>query len=160
VAAVLSFSWYQLKIEIMKNRIIIIGIALLTAAGFSACEKENSAPVYSTQAPGFPLTNGKWVVESFEVNGAEHNDFYTPYSFDFKPGGIVLVKGTAKEVNGRWSMGANAGYQSLQLDFGDTDPFSLLNNTNWKVLSLSPRMLVMKGSRGDDGSEYLTLRKL
>jgi hypothetical protein len=143
--------------QIMKNRIIIIGMALLLVAGFSACDKEESAPVY------YPASNnqmaGKWAVASFEINGVEHSDFYTPYLFYFKDGGIILAKGAGREITGTWSMKPVNNEASLQLDFGSIDPFNLLNSGNWKIVSSSSSKMEMTSRRGDDGTQSLTLEK-
>lgn len=145
----------------MKNQIISIGVAVLMAVGLGSCQKDSVKPVLPIQPVKYsnPIMNGKWVVSSFEINGAEHTDFYTPYIFSFKDGGVVAAAGSGKEVNGKWSMGAVGDHQSMSLDFGDVDPLNLLNNTDWQIGTQSATTLVMKGTRGDDGTESLTFKK-
>jgi hypothetical protein len=144
----------------MKNRIIILGITLLTAAGFSSCEKEDPAPVYYNAPASSQISNGRWMVASFEVNGVEHYDFYKPYVFHFKERGIVVANGAGKEITGSWSMKPFDGQQAMQLEFGSQEPFNMLNSSNWKIVSISPTKIEMTGTRGDDGTQSLTLQKI
>lgn len=146
----------------MKNRIITIGIALLMTAGYSSCKKDAAAPVVTNTRTlnEHIITNGKWVVTSFEVNGVEHSDFYTPYTFRFMPGGLVVVSGSGKETTGKWSMSTVKDHPSLQADFGTTDPFNLLSNSDWNITKINNWEVEMKGTRGDDGEEVLVLKRI
>ncbi|HEX8517343.1 MAG TPA: hypothetical protein VF868_14195 [Bacteroidia bacterium] len=144
----------------MKNRIITIGIALVMAAGYSACKKDEVKPASAnTQASSDPMTSGTWKVARYEVNGVEHTNIYTPYALAFRSYGNLEASGSGKKVNGTWSANAVDGGEGMQLDFGTNDPFSLLNSAAWKVVSKTATKVEMKGKRGDDGEHSLTLMK-
>lgn len=145
----------------MKNRIITIGIALLMAASYSSCKKDNAAPVANARTLNeHIMTNGKWMVTSFEVNGVEHNDFYTPYTFRFLADGMVIASGGGREVAGKWSMNTVKDHQSMQMDFGTTDPFNLLSNSDWNIMKINMSGVELEGTRGDDGKETLVLKRI
>jgi hypothetical protein len=113
----------------MKNQFITIGVAVMLALGLTSCSKDEVKPLSVGQQQ--PVSqehkiSGEWVVSSFEINGAEHSDFYTPYIFTFKDDGVVAAAGSGKMIPGKWSMGTVKDHQSLSLDFGDVDPLNLL----------------------------------
>jgi hypothetical protein len=144
----------------MRNRIITIGIAIALAAGYTACKKEDTKPVTTTQySSPYPVTAGKWTVAKYEMNGVEHTDFYTPYQFVFKSDGSVEVEG-ASGIKGTWSMKPVLGVESMQLDLGDQEPFNFLKSDSWKIISKTATRIEMTGTRGDDGKHSLTIQRL
>jgi hypothetical protein len=144
----------------MKNQIITIGIAFMMAVGFSSCEKDDTKPVSAgTQGTYDPMTHGKWKVATYEMNGVNHSDFYAPYTFTFKTGGVIEANGGGKSVKGTWSQNPVNGKESLQIDFKDQEPFNLLNSQNWEVITKTATDMDLIGSRGDDGTYKLRLTK-
>lgn len=141
----------------MKNRIKIIGIALIIAGSFSSCkEKDDVVPVENQ--PANSITVGRWKVSSFTVNGLDHTDFYKDYNLVFDKGGIVRATG-AKEIHGLWARTNLNGNKVYRLYFGDTDPFNLLNSDNWVVVSQNDVALELEAQRGDDGKQTVSFSK-
>jgi hypothetical protein len=142
----------------MKNQIKLLGIALLLVIGGSSCKKEENV-IVNKQQPGKNLTNGGWVVTSYQLGGMEHADFYNGYTFTFEDNGTVPVLGTDPSLTGRWSTTTMNNWENLSLDFGTRDPFSLLNHSYWKITSQSMGKIELRSTRGDDSEQSLTLTK-
>jgi hypothetical protein len=148
----------------MKTSIITIGIAIAMAAGLGSCKKDDNSPAYSSttnydnSSSAAPVTRGTWMVSSFTVNGVEHADVYSSYRAVFKQDGTTTLSGQGTSVTGKWSM--TSDQKSMMLDYGTTDPFNLLNNKDWKVISSTDTLLQLEGTRGDDGKETLELKKI
>jgi hypothetical protein len=139
----------------MKNRIITIGIALVMAASYSSCKKEDPKPTPSPTAVA--EINGKWKAH-YELNGVD-DDFFKPYTFAFRNDGTIVASGGEKMVVGKWSRNPVDGKAGMQLDFGTVDPFSLLNASNWRILNENDTLIEMTGKRGDDGTHSLTFSR-
>jgi hypothetical protein len=150
----------------MKNQFITIGVAMMMALGFASCTKDEVKPLSvgqtgqagSTDAED-PNMRGNWSVSAYEMNGVDHTDFYTPYTLTFKGEGVVVAAGTGKMMTGKWSKGVVGDHQSLSLDFGEVDPLNLLNCSDWNIEQQTATELKMRGTRGDDGSMTLVLKK-
>lgn len=143
----------------MKNQIITIGIAIMMAAGFSSCKKEDLGTITTTKTTT-AVSQGKYSVSKFEVNGADHANFYTGYTIDMMKGGMLVATGNGQKVVGSWHknpLEAKVGH--LTINFGSVDPFNLLN-ADWEVVQEDNKMIELKGSRGDDGTSVLVLTKM
>jgi hypothetical protein len=139
----------------MKNRIITIGIALVMAASFSSCKKEDTKPTPSPTAAA--EINGKWKA-NYELNGVD-SKFFDAYTFAFRNDGTISASGNGKVVVGKWSRNPVDEKPGMQLDFGTADPFSLLNANNWRILNENDTLIEMTGKRGDDGTHTLKFSK-
>lgn len=139
----------------MKNRIKILITVLIIAIGVSGCEKDNPTPVNSP-APGNNSMVGLWKISYFELNGVDHTEKLNQHTFDFKTGDIVAAQGDGNKAEGKWSI----SQKKFSLDFGTTDPYTILNNSAWDVVSQTKDILELKGKTGTDGTAALTFRRL
>lgn len=143
--------------ETMKNRIITIGIAMLMAAGYSSCKKEDLGTVTTTRTTTV-ASQGRYSISKFEVNGVDHADFYTGYTFDMLKGGALMAEGNGQKVAGTWQRNAlEAKENPMVINFGSVEPFNLLND-KWEVVSETNTAVELKGSRAD-GTWLLVLTK-
>ncbi|MCW3104418.1 MAG: hypothetical protein JWO09_2858 [Bacteroidetes bacterium] len=141
----------------MKNRIITIGIAMLMAAGYSSCKKEDLGTVTATTTSS-AASQGKYSVSKFEVNGVDHADFYTGYTIDMMKGGLLVAQGNGRKVLGNWKRDAlEAKENPMVINFGSAEPFNLLSDS-WTVVNETNTAVELKGSRAD-GTWLLVLTK-
>jgi hypothetical protein len=64
------------------------------------------------------------------------------------------------QVPGLWSTANIEGTKTYNLYFGENEPFSLLNNKLWLVVSQNDNTLELDAKRGDDGKETVSFSKL
>jgi hypothetical protein len=134
----------------MKNQIKIITLFLVALVGLSQCKKNNDVPYSSKKT----TLEGMYKISSFDLNGADHTDFYNNYTFEFKPGFVVARK-DGKEMVGKWKMEG----EKLSLKFGEEEPLNFLNNEAWDIIKTDLGMMQLRGGTGTDGVILLTFSK-
>ncbi len=165
----------------MKNQIKLVGMALVLAAGFSSCEKDDIAGmtpktnstidnstahnnVKTDGAPGNMATAdkaimGSWQITSFTVNGADVSKEFMIYQLSFMPAGVIKVSGTGTNSTGTWVAGEMNGNNTIKIDMGPEKPLSLLN-ADWAIVRQTPEMVEMEAKTGDDGVLAMRLEKV
>lgn len=136
----------------MKNKIKIMAVMLIIAAGLMKCKKDDVIPYTSPKN----MIKGSWEVSSFVLNGIDHKDHYKGYVFEFKSNDIVIASKGGKNISGKWTKKES----SILLDFGPEEPLSLLNNSKWDITENSIYSLVLKGGTGTEGTALLKFLKI
>jgi hypothetical protein len=154
----------------MKNRIKIIGIALIIAGSLASCLKKddslstvkqngttNSSDIRNAEAEA--LANVDWKIDSYIINGLNHSDIFNDYKFRFESDGTISAKSATNTVVGLWSAFELDGKPCFSMAFDTQNDFVLMNHQYWKVILQDGDFLKMKANRGDDGVESISFKK-
>lgn len=156
----------------MKNRIKILGIAFMLIIGLGACEKAYLEPETrqtkaksltedfkdgeAKEAPKDMITQGGWMITTFQWHNIENKDHFKGYVFYFLPDGTVeAVHNNVKDI-GKWDLKDT----SFRLNFGITRPLVELS-TGWYFTREGNRKFMLKGmSPLDSNSQYVEFERL
>jgi hypothetical protein len=166
------FPGKTLNLEIMENRIKILGIAFALVTGLAACEKtyiepqkpvteENKsmegdiATVNRVDREIADMSQGVWHITSFQWHlRKEDNPHFMNYSFVFLKEGIVVAKHDGREEKGKWSR------QNLFRLVFATEPLKELNNDKWNFHREGQNKFILKGlSPYDNSSEIVVFER-
>lgn len=98
------------------------------------------------------LASFAWGVYNFTVNGINNTSFYNDFQliFNNKEKTVLAVRGN-KEVEGKWAVVIKDNDMKFELDFENTEPFSLLNG-HWILEECDENMIHLKRESINKGS--------
>lgn len=164
----------------MKTNVKNIAIALfILSTTIFGCKKDKLEPIngnsttmdqvpnevkppapYNARSIAPMLMNGRWVIASFEDEGAygsNSTDQFKGYLFKFNAGNVVIAEKLGKGVTGKWNVIEDINTTRIVLDFG-VQPLILLNST-WITLTYSST-LVRLAKKGPGGTIHLDFKQI
>lgn len=98
------------------------------------------------------LVSFTWGIYNFTVNGVNNTSFYNDFRliFNSKEKSVLAERGN-KEVEGSWAVVIEDNNMKFELDFKNSEPFSLLNG-QWILQECDENMIHLKRESINKGS--------
>ena len=98
------------------------------------------------------LVSFTWGIYNFTVNGVNNTSFYNDFRliFNSKEKTVLAIRGN-KEVEGSWAVVIEDNNMKFELDFKNSEPFSLLNG-QWILQECDENMIHLKRESINKGS--------
>lgn len=98
------------------------------------------------------LVSFTWGIYNFTVNGVNNTSFYNDFRLIFNSKEkSVLAERDNKEVEGSWAVVIEDNNMKFELDFKNSEPFSLLNG-QWILQECDENMIHLKRESINKGS--------
>jgi len=117
--------------KLLQNR--IWAIVLILPLAWTACSKEDIQRAIAVDI----VTNGRWIVQSFQEGAQDLTTEFSPYEFQFYENGTVSAISGSTVINGTWS--ANIDAKTISASFTTSVTTLQRLNDTWKITDSSTR---------------------
>jgi hypothetical protein len=145
----------DLRIQIFNNDELVSIIE--NADG--TCDEEDEVETIEEKQINELLISGAWEITLFE-DGEDKTDNFSGYTFLFKLDDILIAEINEIQTEGSWEFDAEESEDVLDLEFDtEEEPLSLLNASEWKMISSSDTTLSLIGGEDDEPKKLFNLKK-